>query len=63
VVDKHDLVRQLVDNGWLYLFRIDPQTGLVEGRRGGMWNPAAPRKAHQELRDFGDGSVKSRPSR
>jgi uncharacterized protein YbcC (UPF0753/DUF2309 family) len=40
VIANHDLVRQLVDNGWLYLFRIDPETSLVECRRGGSWEPA-----------------------
>ena len=51
VIAKHDLVRQLVDNGWLYLFRIDPDTGTVEVRRDGSWH------------EFGDSSLNYRSSR
>lgn len=36
VIERHDLVRQLVDNGWLHLFRLDQQG--VEQRRGGAWH-------------------------
>ena len=37
VMAGHQIVRQLVGNGWLHLFRIDPQTDAVEQRRGGAW--------------------------
>jgi uncharacterized protein YbcC (UPF0753/DUF2309 family) len=37
VIGKHALVRQLVDNGWLHLFRIDPDTGAVSKREGAAW--------------------------
>jgi hypothetical protein len=37
IVARHDLVRELVDHGWLHLLRIDPQQPLVEQRRGGRW--------------------------
>ncbi len=37
VIDKHDLVRSLVDNRWLHLFRIDPETGQVEARVAAGW--------------------------
>jgi uncharacterized protein YbcC (UPF0753/DUF2309 family) len=40
VIEQHEIVRQLVDNRWLHLFRIDPESGAVEGRRGGAWHPA-----------------------
>ncbi|BCO30153.1 UPF0753 protein [Thiohalobacter sp. COW1] len=34
-------VAALVDNGWLYLFRIDPEQGVFRRSRGGEWLPAA----------------------
>jgi uncharacterized protein len=30
IVSKHEVVRQLVENQWIYLFRIDSQTNRVE---------------------------------
>jgi uncharacterized protein len=41
VIARHALVRQLVDNGWLHLFRIDPRLPLVEQRRQGNWHTVA----------------------
>jgi uncharacterized protein YbcC (UPF0753/DUF2309 family) len=41
VVSAHEVVRQLVDHGWLHLFRIDPDTGAVEQRRDGAWRVAS----------------------
>jgi uncharacterized protein len=37
VIGRHAVVRDLVDNGWLHLFRIDPAQPLVEQRRAGAW--------------------------
>lgn len=37
VIGKHVLVRHLVGNGWLHLFRIDPETGAVSKREGAGW--------------------------
>ena len=34
-------VASLVDNGWLYLFRIDPEQGVFRRGRNGEWLPAA----------------------
>lgn len=42
VMAAHEVVRQLVGNGWLHLFRIDPDTGDVEQRGDGAWVPAPP---------------------
>ncbi len=43
VIGKHVPVRQLVDNRWLCLFRIDPGSGEIERRVKGEWRavPAA----------------------
>ena len=41
VMAGHEIVRQLVGNGWLHLFRIDPQTSAVEHHRRGAWVAAA----------------------
>jgi len=37
VMAGHEVVRQLVVNGWLHLFRIDPQTSVIEQYRHGDW--------------------------
>ncbi|CAM5780880.1 YbcC family protein [Rhizobacter fulvus] len=41
VIAGHEIVRQLVGNGWLHLFRIDTQTSAVEQRRKGTWAATA----------------------
>jgi uncharacterized protein YbcC (UPF0753/DUF2309 family) len=41
VMVGHEIVRQLVGNGWLHLFRIDPETSAVEQHRQGTWAIAA----------------------
>lgn len=38
---EEQIVRQLVDNSWLHLFRIDPDTSAVEQRRDGAWQALA----------------------
>ena len=37
VMDRHAVVRQLVENRWLSLFRIDSQTDAVEAFSNGCW--------------------------
>jgi uncharacterized protein YbcC (UPF0753/DUF2309 family) len=37
VIAKHAIVRQLVENGWLHLFRIDPGSGAVSKRGAAGW--------------------------
>ena len=37
VMKKHEMVRHLVDNRWLHLFRIDSQTNAVEAWSNGRW--------------------------
>jgi uncharacterized protein YbcC (UPF0753/DUF2309 family) len=37
VIAKHAVVRQLVENGWLHLFRIDPDSGAVSRRGTNDW--------------------------
>ena len=41
VIEQQAVVRDLVEHGWLHLFRIDPERPLVEQRRGGSWVVAA----------------------
>jgi uncharacterized protein YbcC (UPF0753/DUF2309 family) len=47
VMKKHEVVRHLVDNRWLHLFRIDSQTNAVEAWSSGRWQTwvAAPDSA------------------
>ena len=42
VLNKHELVRHLVDNRWLHLFRIDPATNAVEACLSGGWQAWTP---------------------
>ncbi len=37
IVARHAVVRQLVEHGWLHLFRIDPTDGAVYRRRVTFW--------------------------
>ena len=37
VIDAHAVVRHLVVNGWLHLFRIDPVDGQIYARRAQDW--------------------------
>jgi uncharacterized protein YbcC (UPF0753/DUF2309 family) len=37
VIARHAVVRQLVVNGWLHLFRIDPDDGAVQRRDAAGW--------------------------
>jgi uncharacterized protein YbcC (UPF0753/DUF2309 family) len=38
IIAKHAVVRQLVTNGWLHLFRIDPTDGVVYRRGATAWH-------------------------
>lgn len=38
VISQHEVVHDLVANAWLYLFRIDPQSGMVEQRSRTGWS-------------------------
>jgi hypothetical protein len=38
VVDKHEVVRHLSENQWLYLFRIDPESHVVERYFSSEWS-------------------------
>ncbi|MEX1365597.1 MAG: DUF2309 domain-containing protein [Nannocystaceae bacterium] len=42
ILRKHDKVRELVDNEWLYLFQLDPIEREVRAYRGGDWVSTAP---------------------
>jgi uncharacterized protein YbcC (UPF0753/DUF2309 family) len=41
IAAKHPVVRNLVDNGWLHLMRIDPDRPLIERFRHGAWTTLA----------------------
>lgn len=41
MIEKHAVVRQLVTNGWLHLFRLDGDAALVEQRSEAGWKAAA----------------------
>jgi len=43
IIARHAVVRDLVDNGWLHLFRIDDEAAVVEQRFGGRWSVVARR--------------------
>jgi uncharacterized protein YbcC (UPF0753/DUF2309 family) len=37
IVNRHEVVRQLLDNDWLYLFRIDDELGQIQRLYRGEW--------------------------
>ena len=47
IVSKHEIVHSLVENGWLHLFRIDPDRPLVERRQQDRWLPVAVLRAEE----------------
>jgi uncharacterized protein YbcC (UPF0753/DUF2309 family) len=53
VIARHDKVRELVDNGWLFLLRIDSETGDVESRANGSWASFAVHQDDQEQAGHG----------
>jgi len=40
IIGRHELVRQLVDNRWLHLFRIGENGGVYRRVSAGNWEPA-----------------------
>ena len=38
ILDKHVMVRDLVDNDWVFLFRIDPANNVIERYHRGKWS-------------------------
>jgi hypothetical protein len=50
VMAGHEIVRHLVANGWLHLFRIDPDTSAVEQHRHGTWVATASGESHDAAR-------------
>ena len=51
VIEKHDGVRQLVDNGWLYLFAMADEGRSVHRYTGGLtWEPAGNIAPVREMR-------------
>jgi len=40
IIGRHELVRQLVENGWLHLFRIDEDGGVYRRVSGAQWEQA-----------------------
>jgi len=40
IAEKHEVVRQLIDNTWLYLFRLDPEAGAIQRLHRGAWQDA-----------------------
>ena len=40
IIAKHETVRQLLDNEWLHLFRLEDGSGVWRYRPGGNWETA-----------------------
>jgi uncharacterized protein YbcC (UPF0753/DUF2309 family) len=40
VLEKHEKVRELIDNEWLHLFQLDVSERAIVARRNGVWAPA-----------------------
>lgn len=41
IIERHDVVRRLVDHGWLHLFQIESADNTVSRWQSGRWLPAA----------------------
>ncbi|MEL7045163.1 MAG: DUF2309 domain-containing protein [Pseudomonadota bacterium] len=41
IASRHEVVRQLIDNDWLYLFRMDDERGEISQLHHGKWQAAA----------------------
>ena len=41
IAERHEVVSQLIDNEWLYLFRLDDERGTIERLHRGQWSLAA----------------------
>ncbi|MEM6707959.1 MAG: DUF2309 domain-containing protein [Pseudomonadota bacterium] len=41
IAARHDVVRQLIDNDWLYLFRLDDDPTVIERFYKGQWSAVA----------------------
>jgi len=39
LVERHESVRQLVDNQWLYLYAWQPENGQIQRLFQGVWAP------------------------
>jgi uncharacterized protein YbcC (UPF0753/DUF2309 family) len=39
IIAKHQLVREMLDNGWLHLFRLDDEGGISQRRPDVGWEP------------------------
>lgn len=40
ILDKHELVRRLIENEWIFLFQIDAESGGIQARRREGWAAA-----------------------
>jgi len=40
IIDKHDMVRHLIDNDWLYLFQLSEQPATIQRYYRGQWQIA-----------------------
>jgi uncharacterized protein YbcC (UPF0753/DUF2309 family) len=41
IAERHEVVRQLIDNDWLYVFRLDDNPGVIERFYGGEFHPVS----------------------
>lgn len=46
IIERHEVVRRLVDHGWLHLFQIDDASDTVSRWQSGRWLPAAAEPGH-----------------
>jgi hypothetical protein len=45
IAQKHKVVQELIDNDWLYLFRIDDEQTSIERLYRNEWQPVATRSS------------------
>jgi hypothetical protein len=40
IIEKHEVVRRLIDNEWIFLFQIDSERKGIQARHRGGWRAA-----------------------
>ncbi len=44
IIGKHEVVRNLIHNGWVHLLRITPASDVVSRYQRGIWEPVSVQK-------------------
>ncbi|MEO7114292.1 MAG: DUF2309 domain-containing protein [Caldimonas sp.] len=62
IIAAHEVVRQLLDHGWLHLFRIEPGQGHVSRYERGVWSAVDDDETDRSDAGFASGESQAVPS-